>query len=413
MFYIATNSLYSIPKHLLDEWAINALKGNQQLLKVFDNVWDIRCYLEYDRKLGEGRTVNRCAATLAIFVSMIQSLMLLYTRMENEWPDLAEDKITFVDVSSTDAFLDSISALFAKEQEYINDMHTHVEEGIFDPNTNPFDDPSVQRILFLNNIMKLTYQGIKIVHEGIIKKQPEKLEELIPIIDSFKQILVSQQKLIQDPEFLDNPFAETIIGILEEYIYFSAIYASYKQDITILEKTTDLMGIYTSKDGIERFPLLYGLYLTARLQLAIEEGDHKKVEKIADELLETSKFFMFFPRDMFAHTILGYLTKVLLGKMDKEDFFIEITDVIKEMEEYTEQSTLKDINNYLTNLKLALVGQTPTYDSKRLTWQTAFDPTTLLIPDLNKLVTTDDYNSIVYLPFNTAKDYVVYQKKED
>jgi len=73
---------------------------------------------------------------------------------------------------------------------------------------------------------------------------------------------------------------------------------------------------------------------------------------------------------------------------------------------YLGTSITKEIEDYIEGIKMAINKQEPTYIMYRQQYSSAFDPYSVMIPNLETYAKNRDFGLIIYLPFNLERDYL-------
>ena len=74
---------------------------------------------------------------------------------------------------------------------------------------------------------------------------------------------------------------------------------------------------------------------------------------------------------------------------------------------YLGTSIAKEIENYIEAIETAINKKEPTYIMDRQQYSSAFDPYSVMIPNLETYATNRSFGIIIYLPFNLERDYLL------
>ncbi|MBD3193037.1 MAG: hypothetical protein GF308_20540 [Candidatus Heimdallarchaeota archaeon] len=415
VFAGAATIIYSIPQERIEEWTIKALEGIPDILTMIEKNWDIPTQLEIDRKLGGNRTTNNCGVKIEILNEVLGRLIQFQARFNDRWPKIPQKVVEMIDPSTTESYLGSLYQLYKKQQEYIQDLEQHHQKGTFGPNVNPYEEPVIQRALTISILTNLNLKGIELIHKYKQKREKKAFEELKKMLEEITTRFDRILDTLNSPQFLNSTNAENLAKPLYYFIYFAGIVAVDEQETTALDKLEALLNeSYFSKEGIEHFPYLKLLYLTAKLTTALNKNDQKMSLETAKKLLQLEPLLKFQPRDAFAAYLQGELTKLAYKKIKPETFKKRMKKKLMEMKEYLGKTLGTEIEEYLAKIEtISRKGgeQKENKKNERKTKQNPFDPYSMIVPDLTTPAEQNDQGKLFYLPFNLGTDYIVKKNK--
>jgi hypothetical protein len=409
LYYIASTSLYSIPKNYFNKWAIKAIEGSQQLLPLIHRIWDIPTFVELDRRLGQNRTQNLILASLHIFTQTIQFLLTLQQRIASDWPNLPS-YITFLKTSSLEAFLNSLREILEQQDKLFQNVKEHVANGTFDINHNPLNQPQVQIILTLSSLNEITLRGLIIAQElfdhEAAEKEFSKLETVIIDLLAWGQ---NNKPLLDSPQFICSSVGESFFVELEKCLYIIGLYCKKTNKLKYLNEFKELFAVFLEGEGKERYPSLQGLLSLISLTIAVLNNKEKLALSLATQLVELSPAFVFQPRDSFAFHLIGHLIMLVLDEETSTEFFEAIDNRLKQVGSYIDKNLHEEITEYIDEIKKACNGEEPNYRFDRRKESNILDPYQVFIPKISLLKKDPSYSTIVYLPFNLGTDFLMEQ----
>lgn len=404
LFYIASTSLYRLSKHYLEKWGIIAVQGNEHLLELIEKVTDFKIYLEYDRKYDTNRTFPLLVANIGVFNQMIRYLLFLYARFGGNWPEPIQ-QVKFLDTTNFDTFLDSLDKLYQKIQLNLDDFSKLYSNNQYGSNENLMNNPVVQRNLERTKLTKLTLEGLRVIND-FLKGTPEVKKNLEKNNEEILSYLKRKKSELKNMKFITTSFGELFVEHLEYFSLFIGLYSIEFGKLSYLEKYQKILGAYVTEMGIERFPKLYHVLLTAKISCAVKNQNKEKLLIFADELVKLSDAYSFQSRDTFSCVLLGNLIKLILNKITIKKFNEIISNQLQKIEEALCPIMIQEIKQYLEVLNKAFEGKSVKYHFSRLKQVNPLETLLLLNPDLNVLNIKNDFGNIKYLPFNLATDYV-------
>ena len=87
-------------------------------------------------------------------------------------------------------------------------------------------------------------------------------------------------------------------------------------------------------------------------------------------------------------------------------FFQKMNKEIIPLTLYLGTSIAKEIEVYIEGIEMAINKKEPTYIMDRQQYSSAFDPYSVMIPNLETYSLNRDFGVIIYLPFNLERDYL-------
>jgi ribosomal protein S17E len=407
IYALAATHIYAVPRERIEEWVQKAIDVLPTFLSIIEKNWNIPIQVEIDKRLGTTRALDNCSAMILFFNEIINTLLLFQTRLQNNWPELPSS-INFIDITSNERFLSSLKKLYSKLQALTDDLRSHHEKGTFGPNINPYEHQGISQNLTIATLTHFILQGLQVIQQIEMNKDSKKITELETIISEMETTFERIFSRIPLPQFLTSSAGEKLGTMFQYFIFFVSYYAIHEQDIRKLRDIQSLAkSSYFSKEGIERYPQLYGLYLTALLSFAAEGNNQELLLETSGKLINLSDSFVFQPRDSFAVFLLGNITKLSLSKIKAETFETRMKKKLEKITEYTPPELINKISDYLTLLSRTIRGEEVSFNETRLSSPTPFDPYSILIPNLTKFNQKNDFGELVYLPFYLATDYVL------
>ena len=85
----------------------------------------------------------------------------------------------------------------------------------------------------------------------------------------------------------------------------------------------------------------------------------------------------------FSLFLLGKLTRLVLGKENKDEFIAVLKLELDNIRGYVFPDIIEEIEQYLPEIEQAIRGEKPNYSLLRLSMANPYDPVSFLIPDLN------------------------------
>ena len=374
------------------------------MLKVIERVWDIPKSLVFDQRLGTNRTPNMCISLISIFNAMIHYLLLLYSRFNYTFPQRKE--ISFLDVSDPDKFLVSIEAIEKKRDSYINDFFHHMKIGSFSTNFDYHGLPFFKNTHSLSKLYSFIVKGLRLVYEIVSNKNTSLIDELGDLLSSILTFIQDSFRINDNNSFLKSSIAETIVDNSNYIMLFAGVYSVHKKKINKYAEIEQSLSVYFSDFGINRFPQLFGLFLLSKLFVVSELENKSQMYTLAVKLSNVAPKYLFQPRDSFAMTLLGELTKLTLGKIKIVTFTSTINKKFDEVKPFLDEKYLNLLRDYLDNLLLVINDSTLAMSFSRDIIFSFVDPFSYLIPNLTKFAIKQGLGSLTYIPFNLAIDYV-------
>ena len=413
-FFSLCTSLDLIYKHDAEEWLSEGFRFGEYFLKYIDYFWNVPKTVEVLSKLpryGRGPNFSPYYATFAgigYFITLLLDLQKFFFNPEIKISNY--EKI--VDIYDVEEFFDGIYRLIKRVERYVADLKTHVKNGIFNVNENPFDDPMVKETIKNVEITKIISKGYHAVYRIVTKDIASEIniieKEIIPML--FKE-LEENKKYYDAKEFLVSQKAELVAIILEEMLFFSGVVSQKTGKYKLFNKVEQEVKQFLNEQATQRFPNLAGFYYVLKATLDIERGQKSKLIKYAKKLEKIAEYSVYQPRNSFSFALLALLLRLITDDITIDEFL----DRIIKLHEYNYPALSPQLNEeieiYIKNMQLSLIGGiTPAFDLKRLLSPKHYDKYSIFIPDIRKVITSDELSNIIYLPFNLEKDCIVVSK---
>jgi hypothetical protein len=408
-FFSLCTSLNHIYKHDIEHWLSEGIKASIQYLKYLDFFWNVPKNIQLMKKTYKNVREPNYSPYYATFagidyiVSFLLDLQKYFFR-DNVKIDTKEEIINLRD---SEKFLESLQKLVDKGEYYISDFKKHVEEGHFDINEDPLNDPDIKETIYELYVSKIWIKGLIAINELLINERTEEIDTLeITVIPELFKYVDKYKHLFDEEDFISSQIADGINAILTEVILFSGVLAIRKRKVSDINKIENDYRMFFTEEAMKRYPTLNGLFTTFKITDSIIKEDLTNLERDAKKLVQLAEYTLYEPRNSFSYSLLGNMVLLILGSISKEDFIKIVRDKFEYLLPAFSENLISEIEIYLANVKLALNGEQSSFDMDRLLVPQYFDPYSLFIPELGKLAQKLGFEEIVYLPFNLQKDYL-------
>ena len=408
-FFSLCTSLNHIYKHDVEHWLSEGIKASLQYLKYLDILWNVPKNIQLMKRTYKNVREPNYSPYYATFagidyiISFLLDLQKYFFR-DNVKIDTNEE---IINLREPEKFLESLQKLIEKGEYYISDFKKHVEEGYFDINEDPLNDPDIKETIYELFVSKIWIKGLFAINEILINERTEEIStledtvipELFKYVDKYKH-------LFGEEDFLNSQIADGINAILTEVILFSGVLAikiGKDADITKIEND---YSMFFSDESMKRYPTLNGLFTTFKITNSIIKDNLSNLEKDANKLIQLSEYTLYEPRNSFSYFLLGNMLLLIMGSKSKDDFLTDTREKFEYLLPSFSENLISEIEIYLTNISLALNGEQSSFDMDRLLIPQYFDTYSIFIPELSKLAKKLEFEEIVYLPFNLQKDYL-------
>ncbi|MCG3218761.1 MAG: hypothetical protein KAR35_07130, partial [Candidatus Heimdallarchaeota archaeon] len=405
LFCLATTSLYNISTANMKEWVTTAFNFQSELLILIDLIWDVPLIYSKSAELKHfDSSYHLFGDALHSIIQIIRFIITCQGRYDGVWP-VDSEHYHMINVSSTEKVFETLYGLNNLVTNYLNDFTNHVHYGIFDPNDSPLEDPTIQLVSELIETCGFVIAGLSGVHKLLITKE-NGIQELKDVNTNILNYLYSKSSMMNDPHFLKTDLGDEMVFSLLYFIYHTGVLALHTKDLNLIDELKKAMGQYMDEKGKERFPQLYSVLLYVQITAGSTFNKPRMMLDAADELLVVAEILQLQPRDSFSFKLLGYLIKVVMGYEQPLKFFEKMNREIIPLTLYLGTSITKEIEDYIEGIKMAINKQEPTYIMDRQQYSSAFDPYSVMIPNLETYAKNRDFGLIIYLPFNLERDYL-------
>ncbi|MBD3215080.1 MAG: hypothetical protein GF311_20905 [Candidatus Lokiarchaeota archaeon] len=405
MYYIASSSLYRISKEDLKSWSLKALKGNETMLDLIEKLWNITELRRFEKKRGYNMINNIIGAVFGIFNAMMKYLLILYPRLIYLEKKHFEE-IGFIDLENSQSFLRSLEVLHQRSQKYITNVLELERNQFFDPNDNPLNSMIIKANIEYIKLRGTILSGLSFINSIIKDEHTYDSNLMDKITNQFKSTLRNIFSIFSNTNILSNRFGEVSEEYLHYLLEFLAFNSIQENDIDILEEIREFSEDYFKNEGIEKFPRLYYKYLLFTSTLALKKHEKNRLVEISENLLKNLDFLKLQPRDEFSFALLAYLLKLVTKQINADGFLVRINEAKENVKNYNTEEYNDEIDSYIQNLSLALIGKKPDYSFQRINNPIVFDPYSYIIPDFSNYSTQEEFENLIYLPFNLEIDYL-------
>ncbi|MHA1911377.1 MAG: hypothetical protein ACTSYA_06750 [Candidatus Kariarchaeaceae archaeon] len=405
LFYLASTSLYNISTSNMQEWVTTAFNFQSELLTLIELIWDVPLIYQKSSELKHfDSSYHFFGDVLHSIILIIRFIITCQGRFDGVWP-VDSDHYPKIDVSSTEKVFETLDGLYQLLENYLSDFRNHVHQGSFDPNDRPLEEPTILLISELKEQCNLVICGLVGVHKHLITKE-KGIQELREVNTNIINYLTTKSSMMNDPHFLKTDLGDEMVFSLGYFIYHIGVLSLHTKDISLIETLEEALGQYMQEKGKERFPQLHSIILYARITLGSTINKPRLMLDAAEELIKVAEILQLQPRDSFSFKLLGYLIKVVMGYEQPLKFFKIMNREIIPLTLYLGTSIAREIENYIEAIENAINKKEPTYIMDRQQYSSAFDPYSVMIPNLETYATNRDFGIIIYLPFNLERDYL-------
>ncbi|NPD88818.1 MAG: hypothetical protein HGN29_08830 [Asgard group archaeon] len=408
-FFSLCTSLNHIYKHDVEHWLSEGVKASIQYLKYLDYFWNVPKNIQLEKKKYKNVRDPNYSPYYATFagidyiVSFLLDLQKYFFR-DNIKIDTKEE---IINLREPEKFLESLQKLVEKGENYIADFKKHVDEGFFDINEEPLNDPDIKETIYELYVSKIWIKGLIAINELVINENEDEITSLVEsVIPELFKYVDKYNHLFSEEDFIHSQIADGINSILNEVILFSGVIAIKTGKTSDIEKIENDYRMFFTEEAMKRYPTLNGLFTTFKITNSIIKDEIINLEKYALKLIQLSEYTLYESRNSFSYSLLGNMILLILGSISKEEFQKNVRDKFEYLLPSFSESLISEIEIYLANLNLALNDEQSSFDMNRLLIPQYFDPYSVFIPELGMLAKKFEFKEIVYLPFNLQKDYL-------
>ncbi|MCG3218857.1 MAG: hypothetical protein KAR35_07605 [Candidatus Heimdallarchaeota archaeon] len=409
LYSSACASLYDVSFPNLLEITSKTLQSQSAFITLVNQTWD----LNYLYRLIKQEDSSQLFSYLSFFASVLLGIndvifttMLFQSRLGNQWPPISSS-LTFISTETEESLLTSLEDLAQILDGYASDFNSLIGRVDSSSEKSLYDLPLVRLSLETTKQLRLVIAGQRAIQNILKGDTIIGMEQLVTVYRGIFILLEEEKDNLFDHSFLVHPMAESYILSFKHFLYFVTAYALETNNITVFKEFKDSLGVFMSEEGIERYPLLYSLFLAALLTYCNTKNSLDAGLKTANKLIEFSEKITYRPRDYFSLNLMGQLTLVGMEKTLPAEFIERIEALLSEIEDQVDSDWLKEATDYSDELKQAIRGIDPEYPEARVSHHSPFDIFSFLKPLFGEWP-KEKSKKIKYLPFNLGKDYVNY-----
>jgi len=403
VFNFASTGTDTISKHYFEEWSFRSLVNQWQMLDFIESNCNVEQIASMYNQMGLKETMNFIGEGVEALNLIVSSLLEIDARFGGKWPQ-SIDTIPFIDAKDCTTLLNSVSEVVDKSVNCVNEFKASVAQGVYNPNDDPMADSVVRLSLLMTTHSEIIIQGLQAINK-INEGNPEGHSELENAVKHIFGHLVMLENDLQSKQFMVSAFGDGSVKHFLIFIYIVGYHSMLSNNLTLLPRLANSLGIFLSEEGRSRFPQLYTLMLVIELTIASKANRPRIVIEKAEQLIVAAPKLNYQPRDAFSLYLLGNLAKLSLGYEKPSRFFTNVESFMKLMGIPSLGSDyLAEINDYLSKIKEALKGSDPSYDTPRANYLFVNDPFSIFKPDFSLYSKIRDYGTIKYIPFNLSKD---------
>ncbi|MCG3226930.1 MAG: hypothetical protein H7645_08420 [Candidatus Heimdallarchaeota archaeon] len=408
-FFSLSTSLNLIYKHDIEHWLSEGIKASIQYLKYLDHFWNVPKNIQLEKKKHKNVRDPNYSPYYATFAGIDYIISFLLDLQKYFFRDnlKIDSKGEIINLNEPEKFLVSLENLIDRGEFYIKDFKKHVDEGFFDINEDPLNDPDIKETIYELYVSKIWIKGLIAINELLINENEDEINSLVEtVIPELFNYIDKYKHLFNEEDFIHSQIADGINSILNEVILFSGVLAIRTGEVSDIEKIETDYAMFFTEEAMKRYPTINGLFNTFKITNSIIKDDLVHIEKYALNLIQLSEYTLYEPRNSFSYSLLGNMILLILGSISKEDFLKKVRDKFEYLLPSFSEGLISEIEIYLTNLNLSLNSEQSSIDVSRLLNPQYFDPYSIFIPEISKLAKKLGFEDIVYLPFNLQKDFL-------